>query len=153
MNYDQYEDVFVSRLEMPDVEVKVLPHVAALNAERPTGRPQLYVILHGATFGEEDNLNVVAQEETVNGEIFIRAKERRGDLGIFDLYEKICARLLGFRPPHAKESVTLGQFGYVTGAQNNWEYFLSFSFVKYRVQVDEEQDTQLITQITNEFRI
>lgn len=153
MTYDDYEDDIVKRLEMPGVEVKTLPDVSALNAARPTLQPIIYVILHGAVFEDRENLSVVAQQETVSGELFFRARERRGELGIFDLYEKACARLLGYRPPHAKKSITLGQFGYVAGIQNNWQYFVSFSFTKVRVQTAEPADTQLITGIKNQFSV
>lgn len=151
MTYGEYEDDIVKRLDIPGVEVKTLPDVAALNTEQATLTPVIYVILHGAVFGERKNLSAVAQQETINGQLFFRARERRGELGVFGLYEKACERLLGYRPPDAKESVTLGQFGYVTDSQNNREYFASFSFTKVRVQADEPENAQPIRGIKNTF--
>lgn len=138
MNYEQYEDIIVERLNIPGVSVDVLPHVAVLNEARPTSKPQLYVILHGGVLSEPENLTVIAQMETIKCEVFIRAKSRRGRLGIFDLYEEITKRLLGYRLPDTKTPITLGVFDYVAGIQNNWQYTLSFSFDAYKVEADKE---------------
>lgn len=148
MNYEQYEDLIVDLLYIPGVSVNVLPHVAILNEARPTSKPQLFVILHGSTFAEPENLSVMSQLETIKCEVFIRAKSRRGHLGIFDLYEKITSRLLGYKLPGAKTAITLGLFDYVAGIQNNWQYSLSFSFDAYKVEVDKEITTVTLNQVT-----
>lgn len=148
MNYEHYEDAIVDLLKMKGVTVGVLPHVAVLNDARPTAQPQLFVIINGGNFAEPENLAVTSQLETIQGEIFIRAKNRRGKLGIFDLYEKISELLLGYRILGAKTVVTFNQFGYVAGIQNNWQYALTFSFDAYKVEVDRSGDTGTIREIT-----
>ncbi len=95
MTYEQYEDAIVNLLAIPGVSVSVLPHEAALVEMRATARPQLYVIINGGNFGEPENMGMTAQRETLQCEVFIRAKTRRGRLGIFDLYGKISERLFG----------------------------------------------------------
>lgn len=148
MNFGLWEDEIVERLEMNGAEVKALPHVTELNDPRPTVRPQLYVIIHGSNLAEPDNLAVISQEETIQGEIFIRSKHRRGEMGIFDLYDKITNLLLGYRLAGTKYPITFGQFGYVTGLLNNWQYSLAFSFTAYRIQGDDPEPDKLIRKIT-----
>ncbi|MDR3133014.1 MAG: Gp37 family protein [Prevotellaceae bacterium] len=147
--YGQYEDLLVERLRMDGVYTSVLPYVEALNVVRPTNKSQLFVIINGGNFEEPSNLGVISQLETVNCEVFIRALKRRGELGIFDLYEKISRRLLGYKLPHAQSAITFNSFGYVAGVQNNWQYALTFSFGHYKVESPDEQPTETIKQITN----
>ncbi|MCH5305193.1 MAG: hypothetical protein J1E79_01780 [Rikenella sp.] len=138
MTYEQYEDAIVGLLSIPGVSVSVLPHEAALVEMRATARPQLYVIINGSNFGEPESMGMTAQRETLQCEIFIRAKARRGRLGIFDLYGKISERLLGRKLPDAVTPIAFDQFGYVAGIQNNWQYALTFSFDTYRVEADPD---------------
>jgi hypothetical protein len=147
--YGQYEDLLAERLQMEGVDVSILPHTDALNAVRPTTRPQLFVLINGGTFEEPTNLAVISQLETLTGEIFIRALQRRGELGVFDLYEKISRRLLGYWLPHAQSAITFNSFGYVAGLHNNWQYALTFSFGHYKVGCLDEQPTGTIKQIKN----
>lgn len=148
MNYEHCEDAIVDLLKMKGVTVGVLPHVAVLNDARLTAQPQLFVIINGGNFAESENLAVTSQLETIQGEIFIRAKNRRGKLGIFDLYDEISSRLLGYRMTGAKTVITFNQFGYVAGIQNNWQYALTFSFDAYKVEVDRTEDAGTIKEIT-----
>lgn len=145
MTYEQYEDAIVGLLAMPGVSVTVLPHEAALSEIRATARPQLYVIIHGSNFGEPESMGLTAQRETLQCEIFIRAKARRGRLGIFDLYGKISERLLGRTLPDAVTPIAFSQFGYVAGIQNNWQYALTFSFDTYVTEADPETAEQVGT--------
>jgi hypothetical protein len=145
--YGRYEDLLVERLQMEGVDVAILPHVDELNKVRPTVRPQLFIILNGGNFEEPENLAVIAQLETLSGEVFIRALNRRGEMGIFDLYEKISRRLLGYRLPNAQSVITFNSFGYVAGIQNNWQYALTFSFGHYKIECKEVPEENSITQI------
>ncbi|MDR3133262.1 MAG: Gp37 family protein [Prevotellaceae bacterium] len=147
--YGQYEDLLVERLQMEGVDIAVLPHVDAMNAVRTTTNPQLFVIINGGNFEEPENLAIIAQRETISCEIYIRALSRRGEMGIFDLYEKISRRLMGYWLPNAQSAITLNSFGYVAGVQNNWQYALTFSFGHYKVACPDEQETGTIKKITN----
>ncbi|MDR2448712.1 MAG: Gp37 family protein [Prevotellaceae bacterium] len=146
--YGQYEDLLVERLQMDGVDVSILPHIDHLNVARPTTRPQLFVLLNGGNFDEPANLSVISQLETLSGEIFIRALKRRGELGVFDLYEKISHRLLGYWLPNAQSAITFNSFGYVAGVQNNWQYALTFSFGHYKVECPDEEPAGTIKKIT-----
>lgn len=148
MNYEQYEDQIVELLKMQEVTVDVLPHIALLNEARPTSKPQIFVIINGGSFAEPENLAVISQLETVQCEIFIRAKSRRGKLGVFGLYEEFSKKLLGYKLTGAKTAITFNQFGYVAGIQNNWQYALTFSFDRYKVEADGSVETKLIKKIT-----
>ncbi|MDL2289955.1 Gp37 family protein [Paludibacteraceae bacterium OttesenSCG-928-F17] len=147
MNYEKYENELVERLAIKGADTKVLPHVATLNEPRQTAKPQLFVIINGANFESPDNLGNSAQLETVQGEIFIRAKHRRGKLGIFHLYELLTDLLMGYRLEGAKTSIVFNQFGYVAGIQNNWQYALTFSFTAYRMPKEVTEEYVLIKEI------
>lgn len=153
MNYEELEDIIVERIKRKGVDVSVLPSVDILNAPRQTAKPQLYVIYQGSDFGECENLTVISQPETLRFEVFMRAKSRRGKMGIFDLYKEISKQLLGFKPTGAKTAITFNSFGYVSGVQNNWQYALAFSFTGYIVETDNTApDPVKITQVSNKIK-
>lgn len=151
MNYEKIEDVIVGRLTMPGVSVSALPHISALNEARPVTKPQLFVLVNGGSFSDRENLSVVSQLEDIQVEIFMRAKNRRGKLGIFALYEECSRLLLGFKVPGAKEAITFNQFGYVAGIQNTWQYALIVSFSAYRMEAEDKEpyDTTIKKITTN----
>ena len=140
--YEKYEDELVALLQMPGVDVKPLPKIEALELPRQTERPE---------FAEREELAVVAQLGTVQCELFIRAKNRRGKLGLFDVYEAAKSRLLGYRMQGAKTPIYFNSFGYVSGLHNYWQYALTFSFAAYSVEADRPDDIPTIRQIENEF--
>ena len=136
--YERYEDELVALLQMEGVEVRPLPRVADLEAPRPTQIPQVFVLINGGQFADREELAVVAQLETVQGELFIRARNRRGPDGLFAVYEEIRRRLLGYRLRGAKTPVYFNSFGYVDGLHNSWQYALTFSFAAYCVAADRD---------------
>ena len=149
--YEKYEDELVALLQMPGVDVKPLPKIEALELPRQTERPQIFVLVNGTEFAEREELAVVAQLGTVQCELFIRAKNRRGKLGLFDGYEAAKSRLLGYRMQGAKTPIYFNSFGYVSGLHNYWQYALTFSFAAYSVEADRPDDIPTIRQIENEF--
>lgn len=149
--YERFEDEIVALLQAPGIEVLPLPKVETLELPRQTTKPQIFVLVNGGEFAEREDLAVVAQLETVQCELFIRAKSRRGKLGIFDVYAQAKNRLLGHRMQGAKTPIYFNSFGYVSGLQNCWQYALTFSFAAYSVEVDNHSDEPVIRQITHEF--
>lgn len=148
MMYEDYENGFVDRLNMPGVEVSALPMVEVLNDPRPTAKPYLYIMYNGSTYSDPENMAATTQKETLNFEVFIKAKSRRGKNGVFAVAEEVKGRLMGWRPAGAITPVTLSSFGYVTGNQNNWQYMLTFEFTRYVTQRDFTEPTETIKQIT-----
>ena len=147
MSYEDYENAIIEILQIPGCETKPLPLVSALNAPR-TGKPRIFVILNGSTFSDQENLAVVSQLETIQGEISIWAAKRRGNNAIYALIEKITEKLLGYKLPNAKDKITFTQFGYVNEQQGAWQYALQFTFTRYKVQkYHDEQPTGTITKI------
>ena len=120
--YEKYEDELVALLQMPGVDVKPLPKVEALELPRQTERPQIFVLVNGTEFAEREELAVVAQLGTVQCELFIRAKNRRGKLGLFDVYEAAKSRLLGYRMQGAKTPIYFNSFGMSSGRSASTEY-------------------------------
>lgn len=149
--YERYEDEIVALLQAHGIDVLPLLNVETLELPRQTAKPQIFVLVNGGEFADRDDLAVVAQLETVQCELFIRAKNRRGKLGIFDVYEQAKKRLLGHRMQGAKTPIYFNSFGYVSGVQNCWQYALTFSFAAYSVEADNRKDEPIISQITHEF--
>jgi hypothetical protein len=154
MSYEELEDAIVERLQCQGVDVLVLPHTDVLNEARMTEKPRIFVIYQGSDFADREELAVVAQEETLRFELFFRARKRRGHLGVFDLYRHAASRLLGWKPDSGKgDKITFGNFGYVSGIQNNWQYALTFSFDSYIVENPEDPYFQPIKQIINNIEV
>lgn len=148
MLYEDYEDIIIERSQMQGVDVSALPCVEALNESRPTVKPQVYIMYNGSTFADPGNIGATVQLETLNFEIFIKSRSRRGDKGVFAVSEEIKGRLMGWKPDGAITPVALASFGYVTGLTNNWQYMLTFSFDRYAVQRDFSQVERTIKKIT-----
>ena len=139
--YGEYEKLIVQLLQNPEWDVSALPPISALNA--PQVKPRIYVLFTGSTFLSTSNLGDFAQDENLTFEVYIVARSREGDRGVFATSEEIMQRVLKWRPDKdATDNVTLNAFGYVDGIQNNWQYKLTFSFSRPRVKVvsDEVED-------------
>lgn len=149
--YERYEDEIVELLQMTGVEVVPLPKIEMLELPRQTQKPQIFVLVNGGEFAEREETAIVAQLETVQCELFFRAKNRRGKLGLFSVYEEVKKRLLGHRINGAKTPIYFNSFGYVSGLHNYWQYALTFSFGTYSVQSEHPDNTPYIKRITHEF--
>lgn len=149
--YEKYENEIVALLQMPGIEVKPLPKILDLETPRQTSKPQIFVLVNGGEFAEREELTVVSQLETIQCELFFRAKTRRGKLGLFDVYETAKTRLLGYRMQGAKTPIYFNSFGYVSGLHNYWQYALTFSFGAYSVEVEKPDGIPVIKKITHEF--
>jgi hypothetical protein len=154
MTYEQYEDAVVGLLNIDGADTQVLPYVEKLNEPRNTHKPRLYVLLNGGKFDEEGYLDVSAQQETINCEIFITATKRRGEMGIFVLADEVRKRLLGYRLPDAKDAITLNSFNYVNGGNNEWMYSIAFQFTRIVVAEDRGSEADgTINQITTKLSV
>lgn len=148
--YERYEDEIVALLQMPGIEVMPLPTTETIEAPRPTAKPIIYVLVNGGEFAEREETATVAQLETIQCELFFRARTRRGKVGLFEVYEQAKRRLLGHRMQGAKTPIYFNSFGYVSGIQNCWQYALTFSFGAYIIQSEQPDNIPAITQITHE---
>ncbi|MDE6876484.1 MAG: Gp37 family protein, partial [Alistipes sp.] len=117
-----------------------------------TQKPQIFVLVNGGEFDEREETTTIAQLETIQCELFFRAKNRRGKTGIFATYETVKKRLLGHRIKGSKTPIYFKSFGYVSGSHNCWQYALTFSFAAYSVQAVQPEDTPAIRQITHEIK-
>ena len=150
--YGEYEDLVVQRLQNDGWEVSPLPPIAALNA--PQSKPRVYVLFTGSTFSSLSYFGDYAQDETLTFEVFIVARSREGDKGIFATAEEIIQRLLKWRPDDdAIDNVTLNAFGYVDGIQNSWQYKLTFSFARVCVRREEEEEGVLLKKVHQDWNL
>lgn len=151
-SYERYEDEIVELLKMPGAEVMPLPKVETLELPHQTQKPQIFVLINGGEFDEREETTTIAQLETIQGELFFRAKNRRGKTGIYATYETVKKRLLGHRIKGSKTPIYFKSFGYVSGSHNCWQYALTFSFAAYSVQTVQPDDIPAIRQITHEIK-
>lgn len=149
MTYEDYENSIIDRARIQGVDVSALPCVEALNDPRPTAKPQVFVMYNGSNFTEPENIGATVQRETLNFEIFIKSRLRRGEKGVFAVSEEIKSRIMGWKPDGAITPAALTSFGYVTGITNNWQYMLTFTFDRYAVQRDFSDPARLIKKITH----
>lgn len=147
--YERYEDEIVELLQMPGVEVMPLPKVETLESPYQTQKPQIFVLINGGEFDEREETTTIAQLETIQGELFFRAKNRRGKTGIYATYENVKKRLLGHRIKGSKTPIYFKSFGYVGGLHNCWQYALTFSFGAYSIQATQPEDIPVIRKITH----
>ena len=68
---------------MPGVDVKPLPKIEVSGVAASDEKPQIFVLVNRYGVRRTRELAVVAQLGTVQCELFIRAKNRRGKLGSF----------------------------------------------------------------------
>lgn len=148
LNYDQYENAIVNRLTRDGLDVSALPSVAAINEPKPVTTPRVYVIFTGSTFEDSQHLGEFAQDEPLTFELYIQARSRDGENGIFAVVEEAIQKLLKWKLPDATRRISLTSFTYVTGIQNNWQYVLKFTSPRLRIMPEPETDPLLITQIT-----
>jgi len=147
IGYDTYEGLIIERLVMPNVEVSALPLTDDLNIPRAVVKPRIYVIFTGSTFEDTPHLGEFTQDETLNFELYIQARTRHGEDGIFAVAEEAIQRLMKWRPKDATQKIIMTTFGYVTGIQNNWQYVLKFSFPRVRIMREDIEDYILIKKI------
>ena len=145
--YDEYEDMIVSRLQIPGVDVSPLPLVWALNQARAVTNPRVYVIFTGSTFEDSNRLGEFAQDETLSFKLVIEARTRDGASGIFAVTEEVVRRLLTWKVPDATRRISLTSFAYVDGIQNNWQYQLAFTFPRICIRTEPEPNDELIKEI------
>ena len=147
ITYDAYENMIVKRLEHTDWDVSPLPSIKQLDEQSPL-KPCLYVIFSGSTFEDVTNQGDFAQYEPLTFEVYMIARRRDGEKGIFAVAEEVIQRLLKWNLPDAYEKITLSSFGYVNGIQNNWQYVLKFSFPRIRIMREEKEEPAVIKQIS-----
>jgi hypothetical protein len=149
MKYEQYENAIVERLQMKGIVTGAFPNENNLDTAFG-GKPNVYVLLNGSTFGNPENLGGIAQMEKVHFAVVLFAFHRRGKSGMYALLEETSKRLLGYKLPGTATPITLDALGYSRDTRGVWQYELTFSFSTYSVQRDDEGETApLIKQITN----
>jgi hypothetical protein len=146
--YSDYENLIVERLQSAGIEVSPLPLIDELNVSRTLVKPRIYVIFTGSAFEATPNLGTYSQEETLNFELYIMARTRGGDNGLFEVAEEAIQRILKWKLPDATRKISVTSFGYVDGIQNNWQYVLKFAFPRVRIMREEPEETGFIRKIT-----
>ena len=148
ISYDEYENLIVARLSAEGVDVSTLPMVSEINEPRSVINPRIYVIFTGSTFEDAPNLGDFAQNEPLSFEVYIQARTRDGEKGIFAVAEEVIQRLLKWKFKDTIGRVTLNSLSYERGTQNGWQYVLKFTFPRLRIMPESEPEPRFIKQIT-----
>jgi hypothetical protein len=103
---DFESEVMEKAATIDGIEVDFFPELDK-NVLQPTDKPRAYVGYQHSEFfnaGGSDNTNYLAatdfvmQNEFAYVAVIILAKLLRGENGLFDAYERLCAKLIGFAP-------------------------------------------------------
>jgi len=90
-------------------------------------KPAVYVICTNSDYDSPESTDIIIQNETVNFEILLRSKTRKGPSGIFAIISDIKTKLLGYKF-RGFTKIKLIKNGYIdSGTQNDWNYMISFS--------------------------
>jgi len=152
LSYGEYEKLIINRLKKKGIYVSPLPFIDDLNQTNPLRNPRIYVILTGSTFEDLPNLGDFTQNEQISFDVYVQARTRDGEKGVFLVIEWITEQLLKWEVPDATEKITLNSFEYVTGIQNYWQYQLKFGFPRIRIKPEIEKEEVLLTKVGTIFK-
>lgn len=140
--YEDYEDQITALLHYGSFDIKPLPD-NEMEFSRAFTKPQIYVCYVGSDFGADENIGVVAQEETVNIDLLFRVNKRRGENGLLSVANYAALKLLGIKLIGAQSKIKLIKQGYIdsNSNQNNWQYVVSLSFTTHIVECINEEPT------------
>jgi hypothetical protein len=132
MKYENYERLLIEQLMCPELDVRIGElDVSDLNKRRQTARPIVFVLYQGSEFASPEPLRFIAQVETMKFEIVVFARTQRGAQGIYEAFETITHRLLGYRDVSMRTPVIFDRFGYVSEVNGTYQYALQCSFTGY----------------------
>ena len=95
--------------------------------QKKFSKPAVYVVCTNSDYDSPESTDVIVQNETVNFEILLRDKTRKGPSGIFAIISDIKTRLLGYKF-RGFTKIKLIKNGYIdSGTQNDWNYMISLS--------------------------
>lgn len=84
------------------LEVELLPENETA-FKRPTSKGRISICFFKAEFAKSEAIDAIAQACTNRFEIFIMAKAKRGDFGIYDLYDRCRKAIIGYEPAAHKK--------------------------------------------------
>lgn len=132
-NYEQMEKDLVTLLKSNQElnllsEIKPLPDTEA-EFNKNFIKPTIYIACTGSSFNSPENNFLVIQEETITFEAILRAKTRNGKGGLFELISRVGDIILGFNLYKGCDRITLSQHGYISTAQNDYNYSIKFNII------------------------
>lgn len=117
---------------LPDFEIEYRP-------QQP--RPQVYVSYDSSEFTDSETLSKITQEEKLYIGFEIHSKTRRGDKGVFSIFEEICKRVLGLKLM-GYDKFSLIKAGPLTGSgANHWVFYAQFTTTAHITDQQPDPDT------------
>lgn len=147
--YETLEDSIVALFNVPLTQQEVFDIATLPDYEvdyKPSQpRPQVYVSYDSSDFSSPETLSKITQEEKLLIGIEIHTKARRGQRGVFAIFETICKKLLGYKLI-GYDRFSLIKSGPLPGAgANHWVYYAQFTTTAHIC--DQQQDPDYTTNI------
>ncbi|MFZ4546727.1 MAG: Gp37 family protein [Bacteroidales bacterium] len=149
--YETLEDNIVALFNVPLTQQEIFDIAPLPENEveyKPSQpRPQVYVSYDSSDFTDTETLSKVVQEEKLLIGFEIHSKVRRGEKGVFAIFETICKKLLG-KKILGYDKFTLIKSGPLPGAgANHWVYYAQFTTTSHITdqQPDPDYTTDILT--------
>lgn len=155
MNYELLEQEVADRLgtiASDGFTVQRMPETVAEYAKPAVTNGSVIVAYKGSEFDITDrvprqlSVDNVVQVERATIEVVLRARVLRGAGGLYDLKDKVQARLLGYRPTDWAR-LSARSFTYVAFEEGVWVYAFTFECDALALTLPDPVDEVLVTQI------
>lgn len=148
--FELLEDAFITKLEPltgQDIEVVFMPENAAGNQPAVT-KPRVTVMYAKEAAKDNESTDRVQQESDVSVLIQVEAVKRRGDLGLYDVMDRVEKLLVGWYPPHCCKPVIVKEGGYDELKGQTWNYYQHYQTTRFVVEDTQEEDLPLLSQVS-----
>jgi len=144
-NYEEIENLLSDVIKSDNYNAKAYPdNESEFNKNFTIA--QVYLLFTGSDFASSENTSAVIQEETLNFDIYFRAKSRRGEKGLLQIVREVSDKILGYKMVGCSK-IQFTKQGFMEVSQNNCNYFLSFNFTTHIVENQPEQLTSTFKKI------
>jgi hypothetical protein len=152
MNYEQLEDDIKDKLraDLPNTFNVIVMEDTELEAKRPRVKAEVAVAYYQSDYDKSKSTSLVHQDETLQLSLFFTCRTRRGETGIYALYELVRNSLLGWTPPQCMNPIQLKMMQFQNNVDGWFIYQLSIETDGVVVQEHIEESAPLSTEITFE---
>jgi hypothetical protein len=150
MNYEDIEDEIKARLEdkIPNDYKVITMEDTEAEMQRPVTQPQVAVCYFQSTFEPSASTSEVSQFENVQFMLMLTARKRRGEKGIYALYEEVRKAALGWTPTGCTQGFQFSMLQFQQNEQGWYIYSLTMETKTIVVQETTEDTAPNSTEIT-----
>ncbi len=141
MDYEKAEDILVNMLKPltvgGNVDVMPMPE-AEEDLKFAFQKPQVWVVFNDTEFTPEKSASTAVQNTTVNFEVMIQSRFRRGPKGCYSVMKAIALLLIGKQPKEFKSLIYLTDERLVRyDDRGNWCYRQQYSTKDVSIPTDD----------------